>query len=100
MRVITTESSIDRASTPKMIVSESGVGLDVRHIDVDANKPAKGIHVLIHRQKHLDAYEAEYDAESVFQISEVLGYCCQCKVQCPKTEYSKDVRCKHDKRIA
>ena len=51
------------------------------HVQLHATESAQGVDVFVHCQQHLDAYEAEDDAEAVFQIAEVLGDGGQCEVK-------------------
>lgn len=69
------------------------------HVEVESDHLAESIHIFIHSQQHLDTYEAEDDAEPVFQVSEVLGDCSEGEIECTQAENREDVGGKHDERI-
>ena len=51
-------------------------------------------------EQHLDAHEAEDDAQAVFQIGEILGDGGKGEVEGAQAEDGEDVRREHDERIA
>lgn len=51
-------------------------------------------------KQHLDAYETEDDAKTVFQIGKVLGYGCQGKVEGAQSQDGKDIRGEYNERVA
>ena len=84
-----------------MCDDDAGAHRQHQHAEDDGEGEGCGyLDTTYYLEQHLDADEAEDDAQTVFQVFEILGNGSEGKIEGTESENGEDVRREHDKRIA